>query len=274
MQGFGQVPKAYKYQAIARDNAGNIIANTKVSFRISILQGSISGSESYKETDTATTNQFGLANLSIGMGTIVSGLMDTINWGKSNYYIKVEFDPVGGSNFTTMGTSQMLSVPYALYSQNTNQSWQFPDGLDGFTSIVIAPNSSYTVPANKTIEALTGFLYTIGGDTLVPGDAYIPQGTTIYNTSLNASQALIVTSIVESILWNTKNSLTYTVPAGKNLYLNNTNYGGYVLTNGSAVAYATNPMIVNGGDILTWVPPPTPSFGSNIVFPVLSGYLK
>lgn len=122
MEAIGQVPQAFKYQAIARDNSGNIISDTKVSFRMSILQGSITGPVSYEETDTATTNQFGLANISIGAGTPIVGKMSSVNWGNGPYFMKIEFDPAGGNNFTFMGGSQLLSVPYALYSQTTGDT--------------------------------------------------------------------------------------------------------------------------------------------------------
>lgn len=115
---YGQAPQSFKYQTKAKDASGNNITNKLVSFRMSIIQGNISGPVSYKEIDTATTNPFGLATLDIGVGKIVSGNMASINWSNGPYFIKIEFDPNGGNNFTFMGVSQMLSVPYALYSQS------------------------------------------------------------------------------------------------------------------------------------------------------------
>jgi hypothetical protein len=115
---FGQAPQAFKYQTKAKDASGNNIANRSVSFRMSILQGTVSGPVVYQETDTATTNPFGLATLDIGTGTVISGSMSAINWSNGPYFIEIEFDPNGGNNFTLMGISQMLSVPYALYSQS------------------------------------------------------------------------------------------------------------------------------------------------------------
>lgn len=117
-----QAPQAIKYQAIARDISGNILASQNVSFRISILQGSASGPSMYTETQTATTNQFGLANLNIGTGTVVSGNFSTIGWGSNTYFVQMEFDPAGGSNYSLMGTSQFLSVPYSLYSETTGDT--------------------------------------------------------------------------------------------------------------------------------------------------------
>ncbi len=119
---FAQTPQAFKYQAIARDISGNILMNQNVSFRISILQGSVSGTSMYTETQTATTNQFGLANLNIGNGTVVSGNFSTISWGTNIYFVKMEFDATGGSSYVLMGTSQLLSVPYSLYSKNAGNS--------------------------------------------------------------------------------------------------------------------------------------------------------
>jgi len=115
---FGQAPLAFKYQTKAKDASGNNIVNKSVSFRMSIVQSTMSGPVVYKETDTATTNPFGLATLDIGTGTVISGSMSAINWSNGPYFIKIEFDPNGGSNFTLMGISQMLSVPYAMYSQS------------------------------------------------------------------------------------------------------------------------------------------------------------
>lgn len=113
----GQAPQSFKYQTKARDASGNDISNQKVSFRMGIVQGSMSGALSYQEIDTVTTNQFGLATLTIGTGKVISGSMNGINWSNGPYFIKIEFDPAGGHNFTLMGLSQLLSVPYALYSQ-------------------------------------------------------------------------------------------------------------------------------------------------------------
>jgi len=112
-----QAPQAFKYQAVVRDNGGNVLTNHIVNFKISILKSSASGTAVYVETQKDTTNPFGLANLKIGNGTFVSGSFTTINWGNDEYFVKIEFDVNGGSSFQTMGTSQLLSVPYALYSQ-------------------------------------------------------------------------------------------------------------------------------------------------------------
>ena len=112
-----QAPNALNYQAVARDNAGQIIANQNVSIRFSILDGSPTGSILFSETHSATTNTLGLFTTSIGGGTAILGSFSTINWGVGgSKWLKVELDPNGGSTYSLLGTSQLLSVPYALYA--------------------------------------------------------------------------------------------------------------------------------------------------------------
>ncbi len=109
-----QAPNMFKYQAVARDNSGNVLDNQTVSFEISILQNSSGGSPVYTETHVATTNQHGLASLNIGGGAVTFGTFSTIDWGGAIYFIQVKMDPAGGSAYVLMGSSQLLSVPYAL----------------------------------------------------------------------------------------------------------------------------------------------------------------
>lgn len=90
---YAQVPQAFKYQAVARNSAGEVLVNQSVSFRIRILSGSETGVAVYSETHSGkVTNQFGLVNLEIGKGTPVSGSFSTINWGNNSYYVKVEME--------------------------------------------------------------------------------------------------------------------------------------------------------------------------------------
>lgn len=111
-----QSPQALKYQAVARDNNGDLLANQNVTFRISILQGGPSGAAVYVETHSATTNDYGLATLEIGRGTLVSGDFSSINWGSDSHFLLVEMDEAGGSSYQMMGTSELLSVPYSFYA--------------------------------------------------------------------------------------------------------------------------------------------------------------
>ena len=115
--GSAQVPDAFNYQAVVRNTSGEVLANQNVSLRISILQGSESGTVMYTETHAVSTNLFGLVNLKVGDGTLVSGVFSPGGWGMTSHFLKVEIDPAGGSSYTHLGTSELLSVPYAFHAQ-------------------------------------------------------------------------------------------------------------------------------------------------------------
>ncbi|MCX6272688.1 MAG: hypothetical protein NTU44_16020 [Bacteroidetes bacterium] len=119
---FAQAPQAIKYQAVARNTSGNILVNQAISMRVSILTGSAEGNAVYSETHSVNTNSFGLVNLDIGWGTLVSGNYTTIDWSQGSYFVKVEADETGGSNYSLLGTSQLLSVPYSLHSNTSGYS--------------------------------------------------------------------------------------------------------------------------------------------------------
>ena len=121
-----QAPQKMSYQAVIRNASNTLISNANVRMRISVLQGTANGTAVYVETQTATTNANGLATVEIGAGTVVSGTFASIAWGTNAYFIKTETDPTGGTNYTISGTTQFLSVPYALYANNSglsNSSW-------------------------------------------------------------------------------------------------------------------------------------------------------
>jgi hypothetical protein len=117
-----QAPQLFKYQSIARNSNGNIIPNSPVSIRISIKDLTPTGSIIYQELHNASTNDFGLFNLNIGGGIPTIGQFTAINWAIGSKYIEVEGDLTGGSNYSSFGTTELLSVPYALYANNSGNS--------------------------------------------------------------------------------------------------------------------------------------------------------
>ena len=119
---FAQAPEMMSYQAVIRDGSNALVASSSVGMQISILQGSSSGTAVYVETQTPTSNANGLVSVEIGGGIVVSGTFASIDWANGPYYIQTETDPTGGTSYTITGTSQLLSVPYALHAKNTD-SW-------------------------------------------------------------------------------------------------------------------------------------------------------
>ena len=145
---FAQAPQRLSYQAVIRNSTGGLVTNHAVGIKISILQGSSSGTAVYVETHTTTTNANGLATVQIGGGTVVSGTFATINWSGGDYYLKTETDPSGGTSYTIVGTSQLLSVPYALNSK-------MADGVadNSITSVKISDGTIVTADvADNTVS--------------------------------------------------------------------------------------------------------------------------
>ncbi len=131
---FSQVPQGLNYQAVVRSSTGVIIASQNISLRLSILRGSPTGTIAYSELHGTATNQLGLANVIIGQGTqIGAGAFSSIVWSDTTYFLYVELDANGGLSFTPMGTSQLMSVPYALYAKTSGNGGGGATGATGPT---------------------------------------------------------------------------------------------------------------------------------------------
>ena len=171
---FGQAPDKMSFQSVLRNSSGTLLVEHAVGIKISVLQGSSTGTAVFEETHTATTNANGLVSLEIGGGTPVTGTIGEIDWSDGPYYIKTETDPSGGTSYSITGTTQLLSVPYALNAGNGNwtangddisssnsgevtigmplwdtngklQSWN--TGHDGYAIEVVGENESFMGPA-------------------------------------------------------------------------------------------------------------------------------
>ena len=130
---FAQAPQKMSYQAVIRNTSGALVTSSSVGMKISILQGTATGTVAYSETQIASTNANGLVSLEIGSGTVVSGTFAGIDWANGPYFIKTETDPEGGTNYSIIGTNQLLSVPYALFSANGTPGPTGPQGPIGLT---------------------------------------------------------------------------------------------------------------------------------------------
>jgi hypothetical protein len=171
-----QVPQAFNYQAVARDVSGNLIANQAVGINIIIHQSTAGGTVVYSETFTKTTNQFGLFTLPIGQGAVTSGNFNSITWSSGNYWLEVQLDPAGGTAYASMGASQLLTVPYAMYAANAGTS-----GVTGATGPTgPAGSNGATGPTGIGTTGATGPTGAVGptGSGVGPTGATGPQGNT------------------------------------------------------------------------------------------------
>jgi len=127
---YAQAPASFNYQGIARNLAGSPVSNQAIQLRVSIIEGEATGPDVYKEIHSVSTTPLGIFNLQVGEGTTVNGDFGEIDWGNGAHFLQVEIDSEGGSNFQLVGTSQLLSVPYALYAENGGV-WKRGEALTG-----------------------------------------------------------------------------------------------------------------------------------------------
>ncbi|MCW3167701.1 collagen-like protein [Chryseobacterium sp. 09-1422] len=168
-----QAPEKMSYQAVMRSATGQLLASQNIGVKVSILQGSASGTVVYSERLTGVTNANGLISLEIGTGTVLSGTYATINWPSGNYFLKTETDPTGGTSYTITGTSQLLSVPYAMYAKSSGSS-----------------GGGFTLPYSATVNNASN-LFTITND----GDGTSLEGINNTTTSSIAAVRGTVTNV-------------------------------------------------------------------------------
>ncbi|MCB9205548.1 MAG: collagen-like protein [Flavobacteriales bacterium] len=132
---FAQAPQMFNYQGVARDNAGNTLVNQNIGVQFDLRETAANGTVVYSETHTATTNNFGLFNLQVGNGTPSLGTLASIDWSNGPFFLEVSLDANGGTNYQSMGVSQLLSVPYALYAETSGNAGPTgptgPQGIQG-----------------------------------------------------------------------------------------------------------------------------------------------
>jgi hypothetical protein len=126
---FAQAPQGFNYQATVRNSSGALIVNQNVLVKFNIYQNTATGTIVYSENQSVTTDDLGHINLVVGQGTSTAGTFTNINWGSGSYFLGIELNT--GSGYLNMGTTQLMSVPYALYSSNGTPGPQGPQGIAG-----------------------------------------------------------------------------------------------------------------------------------------------
>lgn len=120
---FAQAPNLFSFQGVARNGEGKIIANKSINLRITIHSENAAGPSVYQESHNATTSAQGIFNIAVGGGNAQGGNFSTIDWKVSAHFIQIEMDPDGGNSLIDLGTTQLLSVPYAQHSSEAGR-WQ------------------------------------------------------------------------------------------------------------------------------------------------------
>ena len=183
---WAQVPQQISYQSVIRDGNNKVIASSTVGIKISLLQGSATGTAVYVETHRKSTNANGLVSLEIGTGTVLSGSFASINWANGPYLIQTETDPTGGTNYSAPGVFALNSVPYALYAANGTPGPKGDTGATGLQGIQGATGATGVAGADgKTVS--NGTSNPVSG-TGVDGDFYINTATnTLFGPKANGA---------------------------------------------------------------------------------------
>ena len=178
---YSQVPLAIPYQAVARDNSGNILANQTISLRFSIIDNHLTGPVLYSETHSVTTNGLGLFSLSIGLGnaSTTTGPFDPTKWKILATFIKTEIDITGGSTYIEMGTTQILSVPFAAYAEKSGKAFGAVNYAGTWDASSTSPpaTSSPDIKGDYYVVSVAGSMDLDGIDDWGIGDWAIFNGT-------------------------------------------------------------------------------------------------
>lgn len=153
-----QAPQSINYQAIARDAGGNIVTSS-IGIKFQIYQGSVGGTLVYEETNTATPSSAGIFNVGIGLGTPVVGTFSAIGWGSGPYFLQVNIDPAGGTSYSTVGSAQLVSVPYALFAEKAGNAASYTAG----NGISISSGSITNSAPDQTVTLNAAGITTVSG---------------------------------------------------------------------------------------------------------------
>ena len=196
---FCQAPDAMSYQAVIRDASNELVIDQSVGMQISILQGSASGISVYTETQSPSTNANGLVSIAIGEGT-TNDDFSSIDWADGPYFIKTETDPNGASDYTITGTTQLLSVPYAMHAKTaetvTNDNDQQQLSVSATDDTLHLQNGGFIImPGISAANAPSypqGTVHCTGTPTAVVDVTNPSTGKTWMDRNLGASQAATI----------------------------------------------------------------------------------
>ena len=217
-----QAPQGFNYQATVRNSTGDLIVNQNVNFKFNIMLNSATSLPVFSETHMAPTDDLGQVNLVIGQGTATIGTFSTINWGTGNYYLGIELNT--GAGYVAMGTTQLLSVPYALYANSAgNAQADTPNLADvlavnnGANNLQIknlaeptdaedAATKNYVDNATSTNTTLTDGSIFVGNASNVATGVALSGDVTISNTGLASisDNAVSTSNITDANVTDTK----------------------------------------------------------------------
>ncbi|MBL7765308.1 MAG: tail fiber domain-containing protein [Chitinophagaceae bacterium] len=256
-----QSPQLFNYQGIARDVQGNPLAQQQLSLKLTVLPTIDATVPEYEESQLVKTNEFGLYTLQIGAGTALTGEMKTVKWETGNKYIRVAIDPKGGNDYMDAGTTQLLSVPYALYADRSGIARETANGTDKTRAGTVVTAAGTTGDANKLAK------FTSAGNTITNSQITDNGNTVIIGapSSSSALNRLHIYSNSPTQVNHVRMENIDSTSSGRFLMFNNSpnayatftkygtsvagNYGGSALyPNANILAFGNNGQVANDGN--------------------------
>jgi uncharacterized protein (TIGR02145 family) len=263
---WAQSPNMMSYQAIIRNSANQLIVSSQLGVRVSLLQGSATGTVVFRETynPNPMTNSNGLLGLNIGSGVSITGSFGQVNWSQGPYFVQVEVDPTGGTNYSISSVSQLQSVPFALHAKTAES---FPPGTqsgemnywNGSAWVRVTPGFTgqglvfcYGVPTwgGCFPQVTTASITSIFADRATSGGTVVSDGGSMVTIRGVAYGTATSPTISGSITSNGSGTGTYT----------STLMGLTGLTTYYVRAYATNSVGTAYGNEVSFITPAIPAF--------------
>ena len=267
---FAQVPQGISYQAIALNSSGTPVVSSTVGIQLSVLDDSATGTVLYTETHIKTTNAQGLFNLVIGQGTPTFSTFSALKWESNSKFLKVEMDAAGGINYVLVGTTQLLSVPYALYAGKVDDS-----NIVGMPDVTYTYISEFFTSSYMTSTNAYVFAPSINYTTTITPTAYSWQSTAISGTPFMKSKNSFLTSTYAYVFGpadgtdGSPNSWHSFSISGQPIKISTVRFDSQTLVLTSTNAYLYAP---NSSGVYTWSSSPTFS-GSIVDVTKTDGYI-
>lgn len=245
-----QVPQKMSYQAVLRDATNELLTLRSVGMRISITHRDMTGPPVYAETHYTNTNVNGIVTVQVGQGGVITGSFSKIDWSQGPYFIKTETDPNGGSDYQIIGSSELLSVPFALYALNSNkvdQDFVKTAELKGSVPYEINVNGGISVSKNVT---LAGNLEALGATSTLGTNEKPFKGLFISSGSLSIASDTLGKNIPAAILSNVGGNLQISAGGvklmGDQVSFIAPNIVGKLAGNASSATRLETPRTING----------------------------